>query len=124
MYLLLQSLLFFTSSSIYPCFPLPVIIVIYFAFSVHIVFSGVLCLIVSASTTAAMSSIKTGIPISILPYKLHVTLSQNQFTFAVNAQHIMGPYVGSLFYHFPYFCIFSVSIWCIYFDLRCFIWLI
>ena len=75
-------------------------------------------LIVPESNIAAMSSIKAGVPISTLPY-LHITFSPVSFTVAVDAQHRTGPCVV-LFHPFPYFSIFCVSIWCIYFDLRWF----
>ena len=45
-----------------------------------------------------------GIPISILPYKLHITFSPIFVIFAVIAQGIMGPYVV------PYFTTSLVSI--------------
>ena len=98
--------LFFFLSSNYYCH-------VFFSFSVHygIFFSASIFqhflipfLIVSAFLIAAMSSIKMGIPISILPYKLHITFSPIFVIFAVIAQGIMDSYVV------PYFTTFLISI--------------
>ena len=53
-------------------------------------------LIASTLPIDAMSSIKTGIPISIVPY-LHIAFSPISFPLAVDAQHKIGPFVVPCF---------------------------
>ena len=62
------------------------------------------CVYISYCCNVIHKAIKMGIPISILPYKLHITFSPIFVIFAVIAQGIMGPYVV------PYFTTSLISI--------------